>query len=104
MLLNRTFGTTARHLAPIMGSFTSPLGLLWTWGGWDDLSWCDYWVPLNFEDLCREDLYENWKKFRTTKRNALRLKELDDVACRAWCDDRVFWGILSSISNKYTQT
>ncbi len=61
-IVERDIGTSARHMAPIMGSYTSPLGLFWTWGGWDDLSWYDYLVGRNFDEVSSEDLYENWKK------------------------------------------
>lgn len=69
-VVERDLSTTARHLAPIMGSFTSPVGLFWTWGRWDDsseqLGWYDYLTVQNFDDLSNgEDLYEKYKKSRS---------------------------------------
>jgi hypothetical protein len=54
--------TTARHLNPIMSSFASPIGLFWTWGGWENLSWYHYLIGRSFDKISSENLYENWIK------------------------------------------
>ena len=70
-IVERDIGTTARHLAPIMDSFSSPLCLFWTWGGWDNMDWYDYLVGRNFDDVGSENLYENWKKSSQDERGGL---------------------------------
>ncbi|MEY3177808.1 MAG: hypothetical protein RJB42_49 [Bacteroidota bacterium] len=41
-LVERDLATTAAHFQPIMGKWTSPIGIFWTWGGWDNLGWYDH--------------------------------------------------------------
>jgi len=55
-VVEREVGTSARHLAPIMGSFTSPVGLFWTWGGWDDLGWYDYLTTRSFDEISADNI------------------------------------------------
>ena len=43
-LAERELGSTATHLAPIMGEWSNPVGYFWTWGNWDNLDWYDYLV------------------------------------------------------------
>ena len=64
-LVNKNLSTTARHLQPIMGNWdaaAAPVGLFWTWGGYDNLDWYDYLVTNSLDLLGSEDLYEKWKK------------------------------------------
>ena len=61
-VVERDQATTAKHLAPIMGSFSAPVGLFWTWGGWDNMGWYDYLVASSLEGISSENLYENYKK------------------------------------------
>jgi len=61
-VVEREVSSSARHLAPILGSFTSPLGLFWTSGGWDNMDWYDYLTSSSFEEISSENLYENYKK------------------------------------------
>lgn len=59
------FLSSARHLQPIMGSWdaaASPVGLFWTYGGWNDLSWYDYLVTNSVKDFDSENLYKKWEK------------------------------------------
>lgn len=57
--------SSARHLTPIFGVFTAPVGLFWTWGSWDNMEWYDYLAsrPL---DGAMSNIYENWKKRHTS--------------------------------------
>jgi len=41
-LVERDLETTAAHFKLFMGQWTSPIGIFWTWGGWDNLAWFDY--------------------------------------------------------------
>ena len=43
----------------------APVGMFWTWGGWDGLSDYDYLTSENMDDLSKINLYENGKKART---------------------------------------
>jgi hypothetical protein len=61
-VVEREVSSSARHLAPILRSFTSPLGLFWTSGGWDNMDWYDYLTSSSFEEISSENLYENYKK------------------------------------------
>jgi len=55
-LVERDLATTASHFQPIMGKWTAPIGIFWTWGGWDNLGRFDYLVEhcsawIKFRDL-----------------------------------------------------
>lgn len=68
-VVERDIDTTARHLARIMGSFTSPVGLFWTWSKLDNMGWYSYLIVRNFEEVSSENLYENWV-MRASRRDA----------------------------------
>lgn len=66
-VVERNQATTAKHLAPIMDKFTSPVGVFWTYGGWansaEKMGWYDYLTVQNFEALSNgENLYEKWQR------------------------------------------
>ncbi|MES2252480.1 MAG: protein kinase [Pseudomonadota bacterium] len=54
--------TSASHYAPILNSatWTSPVGIIWTYGGWDDVAWYDYLTTKQFDEISSKNLYENW--------------------------------------------
>lgn len=64
-LVEKYLSTTAQHLIPVMGEFTSSVGIFWTYGDWDNTDY-DYLIVQNFDDLSNgENLY---KKPRATTR------------------------------------
>lgn len=54
-VIGRDLSTTAGHLTSIMDEFTSSVGMLWTWGGWDNMAWYDYLTVQNFDELSDGD-------------------------------------------------
>jgi serine/threonine protein kinase len=63
-LIEKELNSTAAHFKPIMGNWKqeAPVGMFWTWGGWDDMGWYDYLTNESMENLSKIDLYENYKK------------------------------------------
>lgn len=68
-VVEKNLASTAKHLAPIMNKFTSPVGIFWTWGGWEGgdyitsgkMGWYDYLTVQNFDKLSNgENLYEKY--------------------------------------------
>ena len=59
-LVERDLATTASHFQPIMREWTAPIGIFWTWGGWDNLGWFEYLVEQGLEEISAKNLYENW--------------------------------------------
>ena len=62
--INQYLETTASHFKPIMKDWNpdqAPVGLIYTWGGWDTLDWYDYLVTASMEQLSDNNLYEKWK-------------------------------------------
>jgi hypothetical protein len=57
-LVERELATTASHFRDIMGSWTAPIGVFWTWGNWDNLGWYDYLVTQGPEILSNGNLYD----------------------------------------------
>ena len=57
---------TASHfkgIFPASWASTSPVGIIWSWGGWENLSDnFDYLTTEDMDNLSKIDLYENWKK------------------------------------------
>lgn len=66
-LIEKELDTTAKHFQAIFSAkwnTSAPVGVFWTWGGWDNLSYMDYLTTENMDNLSRIDLYESWKKSR----------------------------------------
>jgi len=63
-LIEKELKTTAKHFQAIFGNWkeTAEVGIFWSWGEYDDLSWYDYWTTEYIENLSKINLYENWKK------------------------------------------
>lgn len=66
-LVKRELATTAAHFQPIMGNWptTAPIGLVWTYGGWSDLSWYDYLTDIGVDDMMSKNLCDNWRCARS---------------------------------------
>jgi len=65
-LIEKELNGAAAHFKKIMGNWKqeAPVGMFWTWGGSDDMSYgnYDYLTNEGMENLSKIDLYENWKK------------------------------------------
>ena len=64
-LVNKNLSSSANHLQPIMGNWdaaAAPVGLFWTWGGYNNLDWYEYLVTNSFSVMGSEDLYEKYKR------------------------------------------
>lgn len=92
--VEREIGAAARYLAGIMGSFSAPVGLFWTWGGWDNPGVYDYLTTDSLDIISSRDMYENYKKSIHTisvDRHWRALHTVDDEdACRSGCLRRIF--------------
>ena len=44
----------------------APVGLFWTWGGWDNADWYNHLTEENTDDLSKINLYKNWEKSTQT--------------------------------------
>ena len=61
-MIEKKLKSSASHLQPIMGTWkeeTAPIGILWSWGGWKDLSWYDYLTTHGAVNISSKNLYEN---------------------------------------------
>ncbi len=65
-LIEKELNTTAKHfqaIFPAQWNANAPVGIFWTWGGWDpDDHDMDYLTNESMDNLSKIDLYENWKK------------------------------------------
>ena len=63
-LIGSELKTTARHFRGIYNNWSdnAPVGIFWTWGGWDELDWYDYLTTEDMDNLSKINLYENYKK------------------------------------------
>lgn len=63
-LIEKELTTTASHFQGIYGNWNenAPVGMFWTWGGWNNLDYYHYLTTENMENLSKIDLYENYKK------------------------------------------
>jgi hypothetical protein len=61
-LIEKELATTASHFNAIIGKWTADayVGIFWNWGGDNNLSWFDYLVSQDIENLSKNNLYENW--------------------------------------------
>jgi len=70
-LIEKELNTTAAHFKPIMGAWNKevPVGIFWTWGGWDNLGWYDYLVEhVDDNYFMFSDLYGRWAEGARTTR------------------------------------
>ena len=64
-LIEKELSSTAKHFQPIMSEWSpvvAPVGIFWTWGGWDDLGWYDYLITNSLNQLSDNNLYRKWGK------------------------------------------
>lgn len=59
-LIGSELSTTAGHFQPIYGSWndSAPIGIFWTWGGWDSLYSYEYLTSKDMDNLSKNDLYQ----------------------------------------------
>ena len=76
-LVERDLATTASHFQPIMGKWTAPIGIFWTWGGWDKLGWFDYLVTQGWEEISAQDLEKKWRTGSVQRQPRLQTKCID---------------------------
>jgi hypothetical protein len=52
-LIEKEINTTAKHYQTIFNKWspTNPIGIFWTWGGWNDLGWFDYQITLSLDQI-----------------------------------------------------
>lgn len=55
--------TTANHFQEIFSNWNDsvPIGIFWTHGGWNKLTWYDYLTTEKMDNLSKRNLYESWK-------------------------------------------
>ena len=66
-MVKKKLNSSASHLQPIMNAWdpeTAPIGILWSWGGWNDLSWYDYHIQSGDNEISSKNLYDNWTEAR----------------------------------------
>jgi hypothetical protein len=64
-LVEKEINSTVGHFKGIFPSKwndNASVGMLWTWGGWDNLGWYDYLTSESADNLSKINLFENWKK------------------------------------------
>lgn len=62
-VIEKKLKSSASYFKPIMGNWkeeAAPIGILWSWGAWEDLSWYDYLTTQGAEDISSKNLYKNW--------------------------------------------
>jgi len=59
-LIENELQTTASHFQEVFGNWspTAPVGIFWTWGGWDNLTFMDHAVSQSMDELSDNNLYE----------------------------------------------
>lgn len=63
-MIEKKIQSSASHLQLIMDNWkedTAPIGILWSWGGWNDLSCYYYLTSKNAGEISSKNLYENWQ-------------------------------------------
>jgi hypothetical protein len=62
-LIEKELTTTAGHFKDIYVKWNdkAPVGIFWTWGGWDNLTYYDYLITENLDTLSNNNLYEKWR-------------------------------------------
>lgn len=64
-LIEKEINSTAAHFQPIIDEWNAvaaPVGVFWTWGGWDDINLFDYLVDNSLDQLANNNLYRKWGK------------------------------------------
>jgi hypothetical protein len=63
-LIEKFLESSATHFKPIMNGWNeknSMLGIFYTWGNWDELSWYEYLTDKSMHDISLKNLRENWE-------------------------------------------
>ena len=63
-LIEKQLKTTAWQFNKIIGSWSeskAPVGIFWTWGGWDDLTWYNFLITESIDVLGSENLWIKYK-------------------------------------------
>lgn len=77
------------HMQEIRGNWDgvkAPIGIFWTWGGWDakdQISYCDYLTTESMGELGSENLLKKWQKSGQANGRVLAM----------WCGGRGGWGL-----------
>ena len=59
-LVEKQINDSAKNLSsifPVHWPDSGKLGVIWTWGEWDDVNWCDFFTTQDFEDISKDTLY-----------------------------------------------
>ena len=83
ILRNRISGPAA-HYHPIVEGWNStaaPLGLVYNWGGYEDLTWFDYLTSESLEGITSKNLYENWRASSSTHSIIIGLQYRQTARC-----------------------
>jgi hypothetical protein len=73
-MIEKKLKSSASHLEPIMGNWkeeTAPIGILWSWGAWEDLSWYDYLTSQGASVISSKNLYDNWQHLPLRSRQCI---------------------------------
>ena len=84
-MVEKKLKSSASHLQPIMDNWkeeTAPIGILWSWGGWSDLSWYDYLTSQDTYEISSKNLYENWNAGVWGRSHACAGRVLRDFSCQ----------------------
>jgi len=65
-LIEKELETTAKHFQEIFGDWKPnvPVGIFWTWGTWDNLTWYDYLTTEDNNEIKKRNLYEKHRLAR----------------------------------------
>ena len=90
-LIEKEINSTTRHFQPIMNEWSAaaaPVGIFWTWGGWNDLNLFDYLVDNSLDQLSNNNLYRKWGKaleradgWHTAKNHPNQPMRMRQIAC-----------------------
>lgn len=70
-LIEKQLGTSASHFKDIISDWNgskAPVGIFWTWGGWDNSDWFDYLTANSMDEIGSENLFEKFKGRRWSQR------------------------------------
>lgn len=61
-LIEKELNTTAGYFEDIYSRWdeNATVGMFWTWGGWNNLTYMDYVTTQNMNELSNKSLYKNW--------------------------------------------
>jgi len=63
-LVEKEINGSARHFEVIFSanwSTAAPVGIFWTWGGWDNLTYMDHLTTQCMDEVSNNNLYEKWR-------------------------------------------